>query len=139
MKWTKAAVARLLPNAVQFGIEDWQAPLAYSNTWRQSTASPGELVGFYKDPFGVVHFRGRLERATPVGALVAETIFTLPTGYRPEQDSRFEVIDAGTGASVAGGVRVVASTGAVNAMARAGTSDQSLQLDGISFRCPVDG
>lgn len=139
MKWTKAAQARLQPDAVQFGIEDWQAPLDYSNTWRQSTGAPLELAGFYRDPLGLVWFRGRVERATPVGALTAETIFTLPTGYRPSQDLRFEVVNAATSASVGAGVRIIASTGAVNAMARSGTSDANLSLDGICFRCPVDG
>ncbi len=39
-------------------------------------------VRFYKDPFGVVHLSGAVERASAPADFT--TIFTLPVGYRPD-------------------------------------------------------
>lgn len=133
-KWTNAIAARLTKGAMQVAIDDWQAPLAWSNTW--GTDSP--TVGFYKDPFGIVRIRGRCSRGTPVGALANEVIFTLPVGYRPTQVVRFEVTDGATSGSVAGNIGINVA-GELRPGVRTGSTDQQVTLDAISFRVSVDG
>jgi hypothetical protein len=50
-------------------------------------------VGFYKDPFGVVHLQGALERAAAPPDFT--TMFVLPEGYRPAGYRSFPVITTG--------------------------------------------
>lgn len=71
-------------------IEDWQAP-TFQNGWVQDTSPIGagnaSPCGFYKDPLGMVHFRGRIKSGSALS-----TAFTLPQGYRPEFSIRFFIL-----------------------------------------------
>jgi hypothetical protein len=52
---------------------------------------PGDIteVGFYKDPFGVVHMRGYATGCTGFAS-----IFTLPVGFRPKEGEFFAVVNS---------------------------------------------
>lgn len=50
---------------------------AFENGWTNDNAATEATAGFYKDPFGVVHLKGRVANGINAG------IFTLPAGYRP--------------------------------------------------------
>lgn len=52
---------------------------AFANSWVNYDAGSHTLAGFYVDALGVVHLRGFVKSGT------ATTVFTLPVGYRPEQ------------------------------------------------------
>ncbi len=60
---------------------------AYAGSWG-TPGSSDEGVSFYKDAFGIVHLQGNASNS--LGS-VADTIFTLPAGYRPAGDLYFAV------------------------------------------------
>lgn len=91
----------------------------YQNGWVDYHASY-HSVGYYKDPFGVVHLRGIAKDGTNGTA-----IFTLPSGYRPSK----EMIFAAASNSAFGYVDI-ATGGAVVATG----SNAWFSLDGITFR-----
>ncbi|CZR03334.1 BppU family phage baseplate upper protein [Trichococcus collinsii] len=62
--------------------EAWITPTLV-NGW---TVEPGFAVGYRKNEFGVIEFRGRLN-----GTTLGTSMFTLPTGYRPAQTMSFPV------------------------------------------------
>jgi hypothetical protein len=57
-------------------------------------------VGFYKDPFGVVHLEGYI-----VGCTEGASAFTLPAGFRPPTTESVVVVD-GTGNTSSGLIRI---------------------------------
>ena len=81
--------------------EAWSTP-SYAGNWGDY-GSGWEGGGYVKDSMGFVHLRG-LIKATGAG----DTIFTLPTGYRPPDDLIFTVqyYDYGTSGYVHGRVDV---------------------------------
>jgi hypothetical protein len=79
-------------------------------------------VGFYKDPFGIVHLQGFL-----VGCTEGASAFTLPPGFRPPTTESVVVVD-GTGNTSSGLIRVDPS-GAVVPFG----SSQGL-ISSVSFR-----
>lgn len=66
----------------------WQAP-TFVNSW-VNYGSPYENAGYFKDSLGMVHMRGLVKNGT-VGA----AIFTLPAGYRPEQERIYATMGGG--------------------------------------------
>jgi len=64
--------------------EAWITPTLL-NSWTQHTAS----FSFFKDNFGIVHFKGRLVPGT-----TSQPCFTLPVGYRPGATRMFPTIDS---------------------------------------------
>ena len=102
----------------QVNQRTWLAP-TYENSWVNygSTFQDG---GYYKDLFNRVHLRGLVKDGT-----VANTIFTLPEGYRPPATGIFIVISN----SAIGRVDIT-SAGAVDGT----TVDNNwVSLEGISF------
>jgi hypothetical protein len=93
---------------------------AFQNSWVNYGAGY-QTAAFYKDLFGVVHFKGLVKSGT-VGA----AIFTLPSGYRPIAETIFVANAAGA----FGDLRVSAVG---NVWLNAGTNGY-LSIDGISFR-----
>lgn len=91
----------------------------YQNGWVDYHASYNS-VGYYKDPFGVVHLRGIAKDGANGTA-----IFTLPAGYRPNK----EMIFAAASNSAFGYVDI-ATGGAVVATG----GNTWFSLDGITFR-----
>lgn len=83
-------------------------------------------AGFWKQADGTVHLRGCVTKAALPDA---ETIFTLPAGYRPARLLVFSASDA-----IASLVSLaVAASGAISKVAGP-TASAFLLLDGISFR-----
>jgi hypothetical protein len=92
-------------------------------------------VGFYRDPYGVVHLRGSVD-CNGMTPLNDSEIFYLPAGYTPALAELF----AGSGA--AGPTEVeVASNGSVlfPGIGPNPGAGGFLSLDGISFRCEPSG
>lgn len=100
-------------------IEQWNTP-SFLNSWINygSTRNP---VGYFKDPFGIVHLRGVAKSGT-----IGTAIFNLPAGYRPTNQEVFPVVSNGTF-----GYCDVFSSGDV--VASSGTN-LAFALDGMTFR-----
>jgi hypothetical protein len=49
-------------------------------------------AGFYKDPYGVVHLKGLVTEYCGGGNDASVSMFTLPTGYRPERNEVLSTI-----------------------------------------------
>src|ERR1700761_6414319 len=81
-----------------------------------------EKLGFYKDPFGIVHLQGE---ATGCSATFGAT-FTLPAGFRPAKQQIFSVHSASD--SVPGAIRIE-PTGQIERF-----SAQDAGLNGVTFR-----
>ncbi|MCX6232607.1 MAG: hypothetical protein NTZ33_13810 [Bacteroidetes bacterium] len=60
--------------------EDWVDVAVFLNDWTQHGA-PNENAGYKKDVFGMVHFRGAIDK----GASNTNHLFTLPAKYRPSK------------------------------------------------------
>jgi len=89
-------------------------------------------VRFWKDPFGMVHIEGAVERASAPDDFT--TIFTLPVGYRPAVlYASFPVMTTGHDDTVEqlGYLQVDGPTGEVD---YAGGNVGYFALDGITFR-----
>jgi hypothetical protein len=97
---TNATNATNAANASQLG---GRSPSAYASTQLEPVHYVGALgeptfesgcenydpksrepIGFYKDPFGIVHLVGRGK-----GCSFAESVFTLPSGFRPANGQLF--------------------------------------------------
>ena len=60
------------------------------NSW-VNFGAPFNSVGYYKDPFGIVHLRGMLK-----SGVAGSTMFNLPVGYRPQAQEVFPSISGNT-------------------------------------------
>ncbi len=92
-------------------LQDWQAA-GLEGLW--SNVAGFAPASYWKDPHGLVHLRGRVTGGSGV-------IFTLPTNYRPEYNSRFSLPDAG--------VIQVNTNGVIEAI-----SGSTLALEGVTVR-----
>lgn len=102
--------------------ETWIAVTSFLNSWVNYGGSY-EDAGYYRDSFDIVYLRGVVKDGT-VGA--AGVIFTLPVGYRPENNRIFSnYTNSGVGHVE------VESDGDVIAKAGGNTW---FSLDGVSFR-----
>jgi hypothetical protein len=96
---------------------------AFQNGWSATLDSADEGLSFYKDGFGIVHLQGNAAKVNPS----ADTIFTLPSGYRPVKDLYFAAYgDGGSAAYIQ-----ITSAGAVNVI---GPAENYVGLSNISFR-----
>jgi hypothetical protein len=96
---------------------------AFEGTFANS--NQGASAGFFKDQFGIVHLQGDLNPPN-----FSTTIFTLPPGYRPDQNGATgpQFIVRADGAA---GVIDVRSSGEVRALQ---SYDNSLSINGVTFR-----
>ena len=97
--------------------EDW-TDVSFQNSWDNFAGA----ASYYKDPLGVVHIRGHVD--TGSSATVA---FTLPTGYRIEQNAYFTCV----GVSGAAGNFLYIQTDGTVTVTRSSTD---ISINGISFR-----
>lgn len=104
---------RTLENREQL-LQDWVAPTLI-NSWANSGGAYA-TAGYWKDPWGVVHLRGRV-----TGGAVPSDVFVLPADYRPQATQTFTVPGGTVDVEANGSVRVL--TGAV-----------PYSLDSIAFR-----
>jgi hypothetical protein len=111
------------PNPGLAGLENvHRVGAAGEPAFQNSFANTGqEPAGFYKDPFGIVHLVGDVSGGTAI------TIFTLPTGDRPQNFERFVVR---AGADTSGATLRVDPNGNVNIFGGA----TEATLNGITFR-----
>src|SRR6266542_4210808 len=93
----------------------------FRDGWTNFSPSSNTTAAFYKDPYGVVHFKG-----TIVGGI--STIFFLPSGYMPTKTVCFSTSRNGGAANIC-----VDPNGDVYQGA-AGSQTGSLLLDGLTFR-----
>ena len=141
-KWVNIALRKTGTNKYQYGAEEW-IPIStamFANTWTDASAGGGEdVASFMRDTFGWVHLRGRIKRGTPVGLVVAaETMFTLPVGYRPLLITRWASMSGTSGAAVFQGMRINAVTGAVAGQGPGtGGTDAAVTIGPFSFRVDV--
>lgn len=108
----------------------WTTP-SLLNGW-SAYGSPYETPGYYKDPLGIVHLKGLCNQ--PSSRL--QTIFTLPTGYRPLNTALFTVVsqDSFGQVRIGGPVGTGPSDGQVLPTAPIAASAGWISLDGITFR-----
>jgi len=96
-------------------VEEWVTP-TFQNSWA-NVGGAYETAGFYKDPFGRVHFKGAINTG-----VAGTTAFTLPEKYRPSATLRLAAFTGGSH------YIEITSAGLVQPQAPA------VYLDGISFR-----
>lgn len=91
-----------------------------------TNASPGLSAAFWRDALGMVHLQGFI-------AVVAngDTVFTLPSGYRPSDTVRLVAVNAATPTAPVLCAVVIDSAGAVKCY---GGTGFNISLDGLSFR-----
>ncbi len=125
------------------------------NDWANDQPALYNSAGYYRDPYGVVHLKGRVTRGncpaeTPYTAGItppdpsdhADSIATLPAGYRPAKEVVFgnssgESQNQGNGFLNDRGYVHVTATGVVEATS---PSDRSwVSLDSLTFRCAPSG
>jgi len=99
----------------------------FQNSWVNESPAGETTAAFFKDPWGVVHFKGIV-----TGGAAGSTLFTLPTAYRPTKS----VCIATVRNPGAGGAYVcIFANGNVSQAGGAGTN--GLLLDGMTFRAGV--
>lgn len=98
-------------------LQAWQTPTLI-NSWSDSGGAYA-TAGYWKDPWGIVHLRGRI-----TGGAFPSDAFVLPVNYRPEATQSFAV--PGTTAAVID----VEADGSVRAISGSGF----VSLDSIAFR-----
>ena len=105
--------------------EDWIEPMLI-NGWVATDSRPYP-IGFYKDEFGIVRLRGRIQSGT------SSTALQLPVGYRPSSlVSSFPISISNTNSIVN---VLVTSNGNVNiSNTSAIPTGQGIFLDSVSFR-----
>lgn len=99
--------------------------------WHDSTPEVNEVTGYWRDPFGVVHLKGFAIRC----GTAETTVFTLPPGFRPGKLEHFVAIMENPGLEM--GRVLVRAKGEV--VASEVSSNGSVALDGITFRCAPSG
>ena len=92
-------------------------------------------AGFYKDPFGTVHLKGKV-KCVGTTCNSASLIYQLPAGYRPAQNHIFVGLSdaSGTGAGTPIRINVESSGWVSKAPAALNSQNGWVSLDGITFR-----
>jgi hypothetical protein len=96
---------------------------AFQNGWSGSVGADDEGLSFYKDSWGIVHLQGNAGNVNPS----TNTIFTLPTGYRPAKNLYFAVYGSGGSAAYV----QIASNGNVTVI---GPSENYVGLSNVTFK-----
>ena len=65
----------------------WQNPSTYVNNYIADGTNPVQ----YRKSGKTVRLKGKTNNNTPAGIIVSQTVFTLPSGYRPLQSQLFSV------------------------------------------------
>lgn len=97
-------------------------------------------VGYYRDPFGRVHFQGMATKCGSGTPGSSDLIFTLPPGFRPVERG-FHATLAGGNTFGAFGAVIVGPDGSVFGVEgnRSASTSGYISLDGLSFRCGPSG
>jgi len=121
------ALAGTYPNPGLAPIEAWHevgaaGEPAFQNGWTNFDAG-FSTAAFAKDSAGFVHLKGTLQGGTFGLGFAA---FTLPAGYRPEEDL-FAPVAAARNA-------YILTTGEVDIARQSGSTNTTAGLDGLSFK-----
>ncbi len=97
---------------------------AYQGVWQHGDTGGDLELGFYKDPWGIVHLQGSAKTSS---GSVTGTIFNLPVGYLPGGNLSFTAYgSSGTVAYIK-----ISVTGAVNVVS---VAQNYVSLSSITFR-----
>lgn len=112
--------------------EDWRSPTLI-NGWVERIDPLGggftAPVGFYKDPLGIVHLRGRVRSGA-----ISVPIFVLPQSHRPPHSFSFTAAANPSGSTFGlAFVRVFANGEVVSGTTISGSASW-LELQSIQFR-----
>lgn len=118
-KPVSTAQATAIAAKANAALEAWIAP-TLGNSW-VNFGTPYNNVGYYKDNFGIVHLRGLIKSGT-----LQQTLFTLPTGYRPANTEFISTLSNNAIGSV-----LIAADGTVKPWDGSSTW---FSLDGVTFR-----
>lgn len=130
----KAWLPRWMQTNVNFQLAQSQLPTVESPRLVGSTGNAqfqngwvnfggaNASASYYKDPFGIVHVKGTVKSGT-----LNATIFTLPPGYRPQEDEIFSAVQNGLFVPI-----VVHPDGTVVPFAN--TTNVYVTISGITFR-----
>ena len=94
---------------------------AFQNGWQNGDPASSTTAAYYRDPFGVLHFKGVVDNGS-----AGSTIFTLPVGYRPSKSLVATVSQSGVAAELS-----VSSNGSVGLITG---SSAAAWIDGVTFR-----
>lgn len=103
--------------------------------WISETSLDNSWIGavyYLRDMLGFIHLRGLASSAG--GASAGNSIFTLPSGYRPVSDSYFQVASASTSSSYTGKLIINTSGEIIPQTTINQTSNAVWSLDGVTFR-----
>lgn len=111
------------------------------NGWDTGTFNSDEFLGFFRDGYGFVHFRGDAQQPNELTE-DNRRIFTLPGNYRPSHAMVFPLpvddynaLGEARGGTAAGYyLQVNTDGGVIFQGAATGFSNYSLTTDGIRFR-----
>jgi len=95
----------------------------FQNGWSASLGTADEALSFYKDSWGIVHLQGNAGNVNPS----TNTIFTLPTGYRPLKNLYFAVYGSGGTAAYV----QITSSGDVTVI---GPAENYVGLSNVAFK-----
>ncbi len=105
--------------------------------WHNS--NPGfSSAAYYRDPTGVVHLRGDVQRPPGCTGPYTPVIFVLPVGYRPASGEIFAAVASDQAATVYINDPNSFTGGSVRHQS-GGDPTIYVSLDGISFRCEPAG
>jgi hypothetical protein len=103
-----------------------------SARWCNLSPDVNNRAGYYRDPFGVVHLHGVVQK---VADAPNSAIFTLPAGHRPAMLEHQAAVSSTGQAQEA----QISPTGTVFMPGIAPGTGPWISLDGISFRCGPSG
>lgn len=113
-----------LANLERRKVGAWLTPTLL-NSWTQYASSTTR--GYFKDPVGVVHLRGRLVTTGASGT----TAFQLPAGYRSDSSYPRFALPAANGTTPVAAFVIIDPSGNVNITYASGATDVS--INGVTF------
>jgi hypothetical protein len=113
------------------GAESWNEVTSFAFSRWENVGGSWASVGFYKDPYGVVHLKGTAKAIVPIGSCTV--IFYLPSGYAPS--GGIKLYSVPKNGAYGGATGVVTVDGASQVAACGGYAvNDTVSLDGITFR-----
>jgi hypothetical protein len=103
------------------------------NAWLNRSSNVNFRVGYSRDSTGYVHLEGTALRCGAAGT----TVFTLPTGFRPEKLSHEAAVRSTPADAESADVVTIGAGGDV--VAPNVSQGDSISLDGVTFRCGPSG
>lgn len=96
-------IAANASNIAALQVEAWEIVSTYVSIWNNNPDAALSELQYRKDPYGMVHLQGGV---TNSGTPASNTIFVLPSGYRPTLSFYANVYDSSGGAEDSWGVEI---------------------------------